>query len=334
MVTNLHVVNGGRYYADPPGGGDGYLLHQRASSKPPDFDLAVLRRRSAGKADPISTDQETGAGQRSGAIAAPWGWFNSVSDGIIQLSDMEKVSMIRSPPPSPTASSAEALLNSMGIYRPDHRRFYDDGQNLNVAVGDSRRSPGSSETGLTSLFMGPRQPSSFALCSTARSRVRERGCAECAESGGGSVLQPTTNSISTGVPSGGAPIPTAARACGPAPTEDLLRVGARAVDHLGWRQPPGVAVYIAVTLGSADPVQIADLLLQPARAWRWLDGATVASSTKFSWCTRPSSFCRAFALAADIGTPSKTTHRTLGGRALDSGAHSQVRPIRASNPSL
>ena len=137
VLTNLHVVNGGRYY--------GILLEEETDvfytdeliKYHQDYDLAVLRMEKHRKPVPIaSSSQKLVRGQKVVAIGSPLGLFNSVSDGIISgFRDMEKVSMVQFTAPVSHGSSGGALLNLYGELVGLITAGYDDGQNLNLAVG-------------------------------------------------------------------------------------------------------------------------------------------------------------------------------------------------------
>lgn len=136
VLTNLHVVNGGRYY--------GILLEEETDifytseliKYHQDFDLAVLRMEKRRKPIPISDGtRRLVRGQKVVAIGSPLGLFNSVSDGIISgFRDMEKVSMIQFTAPVSHGSSGGALLDMYGDLIGLITAGYDDGQNLNLAV--------------------------------------------------------------------------------------------------------------------------------------------------------------------------------------------------------
>ncbi len=136
VLTNLHVVNGGRYY--------GILLEEETSvfytdeliKYHQDYDLAVLRMDKRRQPIPLSIGgQKLVRGQKVVAIGSPLGLFNTVSDGIISgFRQMEKVSMIQFTAPVSHGSSGGALLDMHGELIGLITAGYDDGQNLNLAV--------------------------------------------------------------------------------------------------------------------------------------------------------------------------------------------------------
>lgn len=136
VLTNLHVVNGGRYY--------GILLEEETDvfytdeliKYHQDYDLAVLRMEKRRRPVPIANGgKELVRGQKVVAIGSPLGLFNSVSDGIISgFRNMEKVSMIQFTAPVSHGSSGGALLNLYGELIGLITAGFDDGQNLNLAV--------------------------------------------------------------------------------------------------------------------------------------------------------------------------------------------------------
>lgn len=137
VLTNLHVVSGGYRY--------GILLEEENDifytneliKYHPDFDLAVLRMDKFRAPIPISRQKkELVRGQKVVAIGSPLGLFNSVSDGIISgFRELEKVSMIQFTAPVSHGSSGGALLDMYGELIGLITGGYNDGQNLNLAVG-------------------------------------------------------------------------------------------------------------------------------------------------------------------------------------------------------
>lgn len=137
VLTNFHVVAGGAYY--------GILLEEETDvfytneliKYHPDYDLAVLRMEKHRQPIPISKGERgLVRGQKVVAIGSPLGLFNSVSDGIISgFREMEKVSMVQFTAPVSHGSSGGALLDMYGDLIGLITAGYDDGQNLNLAVG-------------------------------------------------------------------------------------------------------------------------------------------------------------------------------------------------------
>ena len=137
VLTNLHVVNGGHCY--------GILLEEENDifytneliKYHQDFDLAVLRMEKRRRPIPISRNPNgLVRGQKVVAIGSPLGLFNSVSDGIIAgFRELEKVSMIQFTAPVSHGSSGGALLDLYGDLIGLITAGYDEGQNLNLAVG-------------------------------------------------------------------------------------------------------------------------------------------------------------------------------------------------------
>lgn len=136
VLTNLHVVNGGRYY--------GILLEEETDifytneliKYHQDYDLAVLRMEKHRSPIPISRSQKgLVRGQKVVAIGSPLGLFNSVSDGIISgFRNMGAASMIQFTAPVSHGSSGGALLDLYGDLIGLITAGFDDGQNLNLAV--------------------------------------------------------------------------------------------------------------------------------------------------------------------------------------------------------
>ena len=137
VLTNLHVVSGGRRF--------GILLEDETDvfytdeliKYHPDYDLAILRMEKYRAPIPVYRGgQKLVRGQKVVAIGSPLGLFNSVSDGIISgFRELENVTMIQFTAPVSHGSSGGALLNLYGELIGLTTGGYDDGQNLNLAVG-------------------------------------------------------------------------------------------------------------------------------------------------------------------------------------------------------
>lgn len=137
VLTNLHVASGGRRF--------GILLEDETEvfytdeliKYHPDYDLAILRMEKHRPPVPICRGGKALArGQKVVAIGSPLGLFNTVSDGIISgFRELENVSMIQFTAPVSHGSSGGALLNMYGELIGLITGGYDEGQNLNLAVG-------------------------------------------------------------------------------------------------------------------------------------------------------------------------------------------------------
>ena len=137
VLTNLHVVSGGRRYGilleDEP---DIFYTDELIKYHQ-DYDLAILRMEKYRPPIPIyRRSRMLVRGQKVVAIGSPLGLFNSVSDGIISgFRELEHVSMIQFTAPVSHGSSGGALLDMYGDLIGLTTGGYDDGQNLNLAVG-------------------------------------------------------------------------------------------------------------------------------------------------------------------------------------------------------
>ena len=137
VLTNLHVVSGGRRYGilleDEP---DIFYTDELIKYHQ-DYDLAILRMEKCRPPIPIyRRSRMLVRGQKVVAIGSPLGLFNSVSDGIISgFRELEHVSMIQFTAPVSHGSSGGALLDMYGDLIGLTTGGYDDGQNLNLAVG-------------------------------------------------------------------------------------------------------------------------------------------------------------------------------------------------------
>lgn len=136
ILTNFHVVAGGRYF--------GILLEEEQDvcytdeliKYNQDLDLAILRMNKRRAPIPIWKDSSPLVrGQKVVAIGSPLGLFNTVSDGIISGFRMVgERSMIQFTAPTSHGSSGGALLDLYGNLIGIITGGFDDGQNLNLAV--------------------------------------------------------------------------------------------------------------------------------------------------------------------------------------------------------
>lgn len=136
ILTNCHVVSGGRYF--------GVLLEEEPDvfytdeliKYHQDQDLAILRMDRHRAPIPVwRGPSRLVRGQKVVAIGSPLGLFNTVSDGII--SGFRKVgerTMIQFTAPTSHGSSGGALLDLYGNLIGIITAGFDDGQNLNLAV--------------------------------------------------------------------------------------------------------------------------------------------------------------------------------------------------------
>ena len=136
ILTNFHVVAGGRYY--------GVLLEEEEDvfytdeliKYHQDLDLAILRMQKRRKPIPVYRGETPLVrGQKVVAIGSPLGLFNTVSDGLISgFRTMGAQSMIQFTAPTSHGSSGGALLDLYGRLIGIITAGFDDGQNLNLAV--------------------------------------------------------------------------------------------------------------------------------------------------------------------------------------------------------
>ena len=136
LLTNFHVVAGGRYY--------GVLLEEEEDvcytdeliKYNQDLDLAILRMEKRRKPIPVRRDlPQLVRGEKVVAIGSPLGLFNTVSDGIISaFRTVGERSMIQFTAPTSHGSSGGALLDLYGNLIGIITAGFDDGQNLNLAV--------------------------------------------------------------------------------------------------------------------------------------------------------------------------------------------------------
>ncbi len=139
VVTNSHVVAGGRIFSIRLENSEEEMITTRLVKYNQDFDLALLRIEPVDRpAVPIYDREDLVRGQKVVAIGSPLGLFNTVSDGIIAgFRKFDKMSMIQFTAPTSSGSSGGALLNLHGELIGIVTAGYSDGQNLNLAVDNT-----------------------------------------------------------------------------------------------------------------------------------------------------------------------------------------------------
>lgn len=137
ILTNNHVVAGGRYYSLRIEDDDEVYQTNEVIKYNYATDLAIIRINRQLTPIPIySGKTKPVRGQRVVAIGSPLGLFNSVSDGIISgFRKIDGVDMIQFTAPISHGSSGGAVLNMYGEVIGISTAGMDDGQNLNLAVG-------------------------------------------------------------------------------------------------------------------------------------------------------------------------------------------------------
>ena len=101
------------------------------------LDLAVIRIDRQLQPLPIYQGRKPLVrGQKVVAIGSPLGFFNTVSDGIISgFRKIDNVDMIQFTAPISNGSSGGAVLNMQGEVVGIVTLGFDEGQNINLAVG-------------------------------------------------------------------------------------------------------------------------------------------------------------------------------------------------------
>lgn len=135
ILTNLHVVGGGKYYSVLyENDTNEYITHQFVKYHDM-HDLAILKVDRISHPLPVKMDGQLVRGQKIVAIGSPLGLFNSVSDGIVSgFRDIRQMSMIQFTAAISNGSSGGALLDMYGQLVGLITAGFDDGQNLNLAV--------------------------------------------------------------------------------------------------------------------------------------------------------------------------------------------------------
>lgn len=137
ILTNNHVASGGRYYTVKIEEDDNTYTTDEVIKYNPVLDLAVIRiDRPLNPLRIYSGARKLVRGQKVVAIGSPLGLFNSVSDGIISgFRKLNDVDMIQFTAPISNGSSGGAVLNMYGEVIGISTAGFDDGQNINLAVG-------------------------------------------------------------------------------------------------------------------------------------------------------------------------------------------------------
>lgn len=137
ILTNNHVASGGCFYTVRIEEEQTVYETEEVIKYNPLLDLAVLRIDRILQPLPIyAGSQKLVRGQRVVAIGSPLGLFNSVSDGIISgFRVINDVDMIQFTAPISNGSSGGAVLNMYGEVIGVTTSGYDEGQNINLAVG-------------------------------------------------------------------------------------------------------------------------------------------------------------------------------------------------------
>lgn len=137
ILTNFHVVRGGRFYSIRIEDCETVFRTDELIKYHPVLDLALLRMEHSGRPLPIYRGKASLVrGQKVVAIGSPMGLFNSVSDGIIAgFRHIRDTDMIQFTAPISHGSSGGAVLNMQGELIGISTAGFDEGQNLNLAVG-------------------------------------------------------------------------------------------------------------------------------------------------------------------------------------------------------
>ncbi len=137
ILTNNHVAARGRFYSVRIEDEEEIYQTDEMIKYNQNLDLAVIRiARSLNPLPVYQGGAKLARGQKVVAIGSPLGLFNSVSDGIISgFRKLDDVDMIQFTAPISHGSSGGALLNMYGEVIGISTAGFDDGQNINLAVG-------------------------------------------------------------------------------------------------------------------------------------------------------------------------------------------------------
>lgn len=137
ILTNNHVTGTGSFFSVRIENDDTTYTTDELIKYNPMLDLAIIRiQRQLAPLPVYNGSQKLARGQKVVAIGSPLGLFNTVSDGIISaFRSMDTVEMIQFTAPISHGSSGGALLNMYGEVIGISSGGFDDGQNINLAVG-------------------------------------------------------------------------------------------------------------------------------------------------------------------------------------------------------
>ncbi len=137
ILTNHHVATGGRFYSVRIEDDDTIYKTDEIIKYNSVLDLAVIRIDRRLRPLPVYRGgRKLVRGQKVVAIGSPLGLFNSVSDGIISgFRVINDVDMIQFTAPISHGSSGGAVLNMFGEVIGISTAGFDNGQNINLAVG-------------------------------------------------------------------------------------------------------------------------------------------------------------------------------------------------------
>ncbi|MBO5032716.1 MAG: trypsin-like peptidase domain-containing protein [Lachnospiraceae bacterium] len=137
ILTNSHVACGGKFYTVKIEDDENSYRTDEMIKYNQVLDLAMIRiDRSLNPLPVYKGAQKLVRGQKVVAIGSPLGLFNSVSDGIISgFRSIDHVDMIQFTAPISHGSSGGAVLNMYGEVIGISTAGFDDGQNINLAVG-------------------------------------------------------------------------------------------------------------------------------------------------------------------------------------------------------
>ncbi len=137
ILTNSHVAFSGLSYSVRVEDDDTVYKTDEIIKYNQLLDLAIIRIQR--KLNPLTIykgEKPLVRGQKVVAIGSPLGLFNSVSDGIIAgFRKLDDVDMIQFTAPISHGSSGGAVLNMFGEVIGISTAGFDDGQNINLAVG-------------------------------------------------------------------------------------------------------------------------------------------------------------------------------------------------------
>ncbi|MEW9051551.1 MAG: trypsin-like peptidase domain-containing protein [Neobacillus sp.] len=136
ILTNFHVISKGEVYGITFENSETEYFTNRLVKYHQNYDLALLKIDRRTEPLLINPQEKLVRGQKIVAIGSPLGLFNTISDGIISgFRDFGDIEVLQITAPISAGSSGGALIDLYGNLIGITTAGFDEGQNLNLAVG-------------------------------------------------------------------------------------------------------------------------------------------------------------------------------------------------------
>ncbi|OLS40983.1 trypsin-like peptidase domain-containing protein [Bacillus sp. MRMR6] len=136
ILTNFHVIQKGEVYGITFENNETEYFTNRLVKYHQNYDLALLKIDQRTEPLLINPQEKLVRGQKIVAIGSPLGLFNTISDGIISgFRDFGDIEVLQITAPISAGSSGGALIDLYGNLIGITTAGFDEGQNLNLAVG-------------------------------------------------------------------------------------------------------------------------------------------------------------------------------------------------------